>query len=52
LHAAGVSGTSDEVGHRVASTDLRAFQLFAVRPQVGKKYPPAGASHDALNSQK
>jgi hypothetical protein len=30
---------------------LRAFQLFAVRPQVGKKYPPAGASHDALNSE-
>jgi hypothetical protein len=47
----GVSGTSDEVGHRIVSTDLRAFQMFAVRPQVGKKYPPAGASHDAaLNS--
>jgi hypothetical protein len=26
--------------------------LFAVRPQVGKKYPPAGAPHDgALNSE-
>ena len=37
--------TSDEVrGARIVRTDLRAFYVLAVRPQVGQKSSPAGAA--------